>query len=73
MTAMFGKMGGIDAGQALQHLATIRPNLIIPDVMERLYSVLDSLTEPHKLTASMNCVVSVARPMLQGPRNYNTG
>ncbi|XP_046617317.1 proteasome activator complex subunit 4-like [Neodiprion virginianus] len=73
MTAMFGKMGGIDAGQALQYLATMRPKLIIPDVLERLYSVLDSLTEPHKLTASMNCVVAVARPLVQGLRNYNTG
>ncbi|XP_012258033.2 proteasome activator complex subunit 4B-like [Athalia rosae] len=73
MAAMFGRMGGMDAGQALQHLATMRPNLIIPDVLERLYSVLDSVTEPHKLTASMNCIVAVARPMVQGSRNYNTG
>ncbi|XP_046740797.1 proteasome activator complex subunit 4-like [Diprion similis] len=73
MTAMFGKMGGFEASQALQYLATMRPKLIIPDVLERLYSVLDSLTEPHKLTASMNCVVAVARPLVQGMRNYNTG
>lgn len=73
MAAMFGKLGGIDAGQALQYLATMRPNMIIPDVLERFYSVLDSLTEPHKLTASMNCVIAVARPLVQGSRNYNTG
>lgn len=32
----------------------------------RLYCTLDSLTEPHKYTAAMQCVVAVARPMVQG-------
>ncbi|XP_014486142.1 PREDICTED: proteasome activator complex subunit 4B-like [Dinoponera quadriceps] len=73
MTAMFSKFGVNDACHALQHLATMRPNLVIPDVLERMYSTLDSLTEPHKLTASMICMVAVARPMVQGSRNINKG
>lgn len=73
MTAMFSKFGVNDACHALQHLATMRPNLVIPDMLERMYSTFDSLTEPHKLTASMICMVAVARPMVQGSRNINTG
>ncbi|XP_029164235.1 proteasome activator complex subunit 4B-like isoform X2 [Nylanderia fulva] len=72
MTAMFSKLGVNDACHALQYLATMRPNLVIPDMLDRMYSTFDSLTEPHKLTASMICMVAVARPMVQGPRNINT-
>ncbi|KYM97994.1 Proteasome activator complex subunit 4 [Cyphomyrmex costatus] len=71
MTAMFNKFCINDACQALQHLANMRPNLVIPDMLERMHSTFDSLTEPHKLTASMVCMVSVARPMVQGSRNIN--
>jgi len=73
MTAMFNKFGVNDACHALQYLATMRPNLVIPDMLERMYSTFDSLTEPHKLTASMICMVAVARPMVQGSKNKNTG
>jgi proteasome activator subunit 4 len=73
MTAMFSKFGVNDACYALQHLATMRPNLVIPDMLERMYSTFNSLTEPHKLTASMICMVAVARPMVQGSRNVNKG
>ncbi|RLU16905.1 hypothetical protein DMN91_010974 [Ooceraea biroi] len=71
MTAMFSKFGVNDACYALQYLATMRPNLVIPDMLERMYSTFDSVTEPHKLTASMICMVAVARPMVQGSRNVN--
>ncbi|XP_012536547.2 proteasome activator complex subunit 4B isoform X1 [Monomorium pharaonis] len=71
MTAMFNKFCINDACQALQYLATMRPSLVIPDMLERMQSTFDSLTEPHKLTASMICMASVARPMVQGSRNIN--
>ncbi|XP_039314531.1 proteasome activator complex subunit 4 isoform X3 [Solenopsis invicta] len=73
MTAMFNKFCINEACQALQYLATIRPSLVIPDMLERMQSTFDSLTEPHKLTASMICMVAVARPMVQGSRNINKG
>jgi len=73
MTAMFNKFCVNNACQALQYLATMRPNLVIPNMLERMQSTFDSLTEPHKLTASMICMVAVARPMVQGSRNINKG
>lgn len=66
MTAMFTRLDSSDVSQAMQHLATLRPALIIPPLIEKLYCTLDSLTEPHKYTAAMQCVVAVARPMVQG-------
>ena len=71
MQAMFSKMGFAEVSQALQHLATLSPNLIIPQVVERMYATLETLTEPHKLTAAMQCLVAVARPMVQG--SYKEG
>lgn len=66
---VYSRQGTADISQALQHLATLRPKIIIPLVLDKLYATLDSLTEPHKLTAAMQCLVAVARPMLQGPNN----
>ncbi|XP_021936150.1 proteasome activator complex subunit 4B-like isoform X2 [Zootermopsis nevadensis] len=66
MQAMFSKMGLVEVSQALQHLATLRPAIIIPQIIDRMYSSLEVLTEPHKLTAAMQCMVAVARPMVQG-------
>ncbi|XP_008550347.1 proteasome activator complex subunit 4 [Microplitis demolitor] len=73
MTAMFGHSSVIMTCKVLRLLATVRPNMVIPCVIERLYSTLDSLTEPHKLTAAMMAVTAVARPMAQGKRNVNEG
>jgi proteasome activator subunit 4 len=36
MQAMFSKMGFVEVNQALQHLATLRPTIIIPQIIERL-------------------------------------
>ncbi|KAF7990670.1 hypothetical protein HCN44_000475 [Aphidius gifuensis] len=73
MTSMFGLSNAAATSKVFRHLATIRPNLVIPDVLDRLYLTLDSLTEPHKLTAAMSAVTSIARPLVQGCRNINKG
>jgi proteasome activator subunit 4 len=66
MQAMFSKIGLAEVSQAFQHLATLRPAIIIPQIVERMYCTLEVVTEPHKLTAAMQCVAAVARPMVQG-------
>ncbi|XP_066249765.1 proteasome activator complex subunit 4B-like [Euwallacea similis] len=65
--AMFCRMGSQDICLALSDLASLRPNLVIPGLLDKLYSSMDSLTEPHKLTCSMMAVISVARHMVQSP------
>jgi len=58
--------------QALQYLASLRPVSVIPPIIDSLYSALDSLTEPHKYTAAMLSLVSVARPLLEA-NEYKLG
>ncbi|XP_018576290.1 proteasome activator complex subunit 4 [Anoplophora glabripennis] len=67
--AMFSRMGSQDTSLALQYLASLRPNIIIPMTLDKLYSSMYSLTEPHKLTSSMMGVIAVGRYMVQGSRN----
>lgn len=70
---MYSRMGAADVGKIFKHLADLRPESIIPDVIERVYLTLDSLTEPHKMTASLQCLVSIARAMVSGHNGYTTG
>lgn len=74
MIAMFNKLSVNDASQALQYLATMRPNLVIPYVLDRVSSTLDSLTtESYKLIATLSCMDAIARPMAEGSKNVNKG
>ena len=57
----------------LQCLATLSPSIVIPPLIERLYGAFDTLTEPHKLTASMNAVVAVARTLVHPGETYIEG
>lgn len=62
-----------DIGKLFKHLADLRPELIIPEVIERVYTTLDSLTEPNKMTAALQCLVSVSRALVCGHNGYTTG
>ena len=71
--AMWSRWGFLDAGAALADLATLRPELILPTLVERLYGALETVTEPHKLTASLYSVLSVARCLVQKTKFYSEG
>lgn len=62
-----------DSAFALQHLSCMRPELVIPPLLEKLYASFDTVTEPHRLIASLQCAVSVARSMVSGGRFYPEG
>ena len=40
---------------------------------DRLYVALATLTEPHQLTATLNCVTSVARALVRPDASYPEG
>ncbi|KAG7298031.1 hypothetical protein JYU34_018792 [Plutella xylostella] len=67
LLAVHSRSGSVDVSAALQNMATLRPALVIPPLLERLRTSLESLTEPHRVTAAMSAVAAVARPMLRGP------
>ncbi|XP_054158581.1 proteasome activator complex subunit 4B-like [Oppia nitens] len=64
MIAMFSRWGSIESATAFQSLSLLRPELVCPPVLDKLYSALETLTEPHRLSASMQCVVSIARALV---------
>ncbi|XP_061914340.1 proteasome activator complex subunit 4A [Entelurus aequoreus] len=73
LLAMFSKTGSLDAAQALQNLALMRPELVIPPVLERTYPALETLTEPHQLTATLSCMIGVARSLVSGGKYFLEG
>lgn len=66
LQAMFSRSGISDTCIALQQLALLRPSMVIPPIIEKMWCTSDSLTEPHKLTSAMQCVVAVSRPLVSG-------
>lgn len=73
LMAMFSKTGSMDAAQALQNLALMRPELVIPPVLEKTYPAMETLTEPHQLIATLSCMIGMARSLLSGGRHYPEG
>lgn len=73
LQAIYSRMNTNDVGKIFKVLAELRPDLIIPGVIERLYNSLEVLTEPHKLTASLQTLMKVARPLVTGHQGYVEG
>ncbi|CAH3144364.1 unnamed protein product [Porites evermanni] len=73
MLAVFNKSGSFDAAGALQNLALIKPDVVLPTLLNKLYVALGTLTEPHQLTATLNCVTSVARALVRPDASYPAG
>lgn len=73
MLAVFHKSGSFDAAGALQNLALIKPDIVLPTLLDKLYVALATLTEPHQLTATLNCVTSVARALVRPDESYPAG
>nr|UCK81620.1 proteasome activator complex subunit 4 [Arenicola marina] len=71
--AMFCKIGSHDSAAAIQHLAALRPEIIIPPLLDKTYPALETLTEPHRLVACLQCLVTVIRPMLASHKWYPDG
>lgn len=71
--AMYSRMNTNEVGKIFKHLADLRPDTIIPEVIDRVYATLDSVTEPHKMTAALQCLVGVARALVTGHNGYTAG
>ena len=58
---MYSKLNLDHFAKITQNLAFLRPELVIPPIMERLFTAFETLTDPHKLTANMLFVGSMSR------------
>lgn len=66
--AMFSRTGPNDIGRVFKGLADLRPELILPGILDRVFTTIHSITEPHKFTASLQALASVANVMVSGRR-----
>uniref|UniRef100_A0A665UKH4 Proteasome activator subunit 4b n=1 Tax=Echeneis naucrates TaxID=173247 RepID=A0A665UKH4_ECHNA len=73
LLAMFSKTGSTDAAYALQNLALLTPELAIPPVLEKTYAAMETLTEPHTLTATLSCMIGMARSLVSPNNRYPEG
>ncbi|XP_028989298.1 proteasome activator complex subunit 4B-like isoform X2 [Betta splendens] len=73
LLAMFSKTGSTDAAYALQNLALLSPELALPPVLEKTYAAMETLTEPHALTATLGCLVGMARGLVAPGGRYPEG
>ncbi|KAM7381432.1 hypothetical protein PAMA_012322 [Pampus argenteus] len=73
LQAMFSKTGSTDAAYALQNLALLTPELAIPPVLEKTYAAMETLTEPHTLTATLSCMIGMARSLVSPNNHYPEG
>ncbi|XP_041764682.1 proteasome activator complex subunit 4B-like isoform X1 [Anopheles merus] len=73
LQAMYSRLNPQEVGKIFQCLADLRPALIIPTIIERVYTSLDSLTEPRKLTAALHGLIGVSRALVSGHKGYTEG
>jgi proteasome activator subunit 4 len=64
MQVMYSR--GSNAGELLKLLADMKPDLIIPDIIERVFETVDSSTEPHKYTAVLQVLPYISHLMATG-------
>ncbi|KAK0043720.1 proteasome activator complex subunit 4, partial [Biomphalaria pfeifferi] len=70
--ALFGKSGcGADfACKALNNLATLRPALVLPPLLEKMYQAMETLTEPHRV---FTFIIAITWPLVSSVESYPEG
>jgi proteasome activator subunit 4 len=88
--AIFTKGHLKEAAKACQYLSMLRPELIVPPIVEksvviivriesitefhsRLFSSIDSMSEPHRFTSIMTCLASIARQIVRQTSDFTQG
>ena len=59
-----------DKKKVFNVLSTLRPKMIIPELLEKLESATASLTEPHRFTACVSALSACARPFVENYPEY---
>jgi len=70
MISMFSPSGSSDSETSLKYLVQLRPDIVIPKVLKELNQSLDTLTEPHRLEASINCLTAILPSIINNRKSY---
>ncbi|CAF3469088.1 unnamed protein product [Rotaria socialis] len=71
--SIFNKTYQEDAAKAFRHLAMLRPELVVPAIVEQLFSSVNSINEPHRFTSSLSCLTGITRQIVQQTLNFPQG
>lgn len=59
--------------KVLQNLVNMRPNVVIPPILEKIYPSIGEDIEPHKFQLAMVSLAVISRPLVLGSRVVNPG
>ncbi|XP_074596123.1 proteasome activator complex subunit 4A-like [Brevipalpus obovatus] len=72
-TALFSRFGTINVATSLKDLAWLRPEKVIPPILEKLYMAFDLILESHRLNSLIVAVSYLAPTMIDGLERYDEG
>ena len=62
-TAIFSKSSQNDTKKAFQYLCFLRADIMLPNIIEKIYGSVNSLVEPHRYTSLLSCLSLVSRQL----------
>ncbi|CAF4737571.1 unnamed protein product, partial [Rotaria socialis] len=71
--SIFNKTYQEDAAKAFRHLTMLRPELVVPAIVEQLFSSVNSINEPHRFTSTLSCLTGITRQIVQQTLNFPQG
>jgi len=71
--SVFNKAHFEEAAKACQSLAQLRPEIIVPPLVDLLFSSVDSMTEPHRFTSIITCLAGMTRQIVQQTPHFSQG
>ncbi|CAF4225353.1 unnamed protein product, partial [Adineta steineri] len=71
--SIFNKAHLEEAAKACQCLSQLRPELIVPPLVELLFSSINSITEPHRFTSIITCLAGMTRQIVRQTPEFSQG
>ncbi|UJR35822.1 hypothetical protein I4U23_028569 [Adineta vaga] len=71
--SVFNKAHLEEAAKACHCLSQLRPELVVPPLVELLFLSIDSITEPHRFTAVITCLAGMTREIVRQTPRFSQG
>ncbi|RDD38509.1 Proteasome activator complex subunit 4 [Trichoplax sp. H2] len=71
MLLLFTKHLSDEVALIIQNLSILRPEIMLPPLLDRTFASLTTLTEPHQVIATMVCAAFVSRPLASAGRTID--
>ncbi|CAF4294677.1 unnamed protein product [Adineta steineri] len=71
--SIFNKDYSEKAAEVCQFLSILRPELIVPSIVDKLFTSIDDIVEAHRFTSLMFCVTRISRQLVRQTHSYSHG